>query len=386
MGAFLPRKTLFSGRGWTLRIEGFADPAVKKLLSRTIWGTKGGIRYSHTDGLRKVETLPRSAYMSLWREDELKVCVGFVQKQFRYTDAPESRLSAYYIRYLAADTSLQAETQTGQNRELQTAKLGNRIFLQKFQALFSDSTYWRSPKEAPKDRPSLFYAYVTLDNERSANMVQKQGFVALRQFRTFLFSRFSPKKFPQARKIRIEERDRIEAMLQTHYQGYSYTPEDLRIQHDYYVWEESGQIVAGMQVQAIRWRIEEIPGPAGKLLLSLLPRLPYLRRILNPADFRFAGVDAVYVKAGAESCISKLWEHILSDQKLYLAMTWQDEEADFCQQYERLSNKDKGMLAQALQGQGVVSVFVRTDQAEMDAGLAERLASMPHYVAVGDVS
>ncbi|MEL7531923.1 MAG: hypothetical protein AAFN10_11470 [Bacteroidota bacterium] len=375
-------KILFEGRGWKFKLDPFAHAAVAKLLGNTIWGTKGGIRYSHTEGLRKVQELTNSSYITLWREDEIRACVGFVQKPLCLKD---QTLPAYYIRYLAVAASWQSQTQAGVVRQAkETQKAGNRLFRKKLAQVFTDQAYWRY--EGRDTQAACFYAYVVMDNDRSANLVLSNGFRALRSFRTMVFSRFKPKRSPKVRKIKASEKAKIEAQLQSFYQDYSYPKEDLRIQHDYYVWEEQGEMIAGVQAQPIKWRIEEIPGLVGRLAMRFLPKIGFLRRILNPEDFRFVGLDALYYRDKAKHILPQLYEHVLADQGLYVSMIWLDDQTDLYRDYLSIPKGEKGFLSRVVQGNGAAKVFFRSDEEHLGAGLAERLSTMPHYIAVGDVS
>ncbi|MEM6343311.1 MAG: hypothetical protein AAF927_05505 [Bacteroidota bacterium] len=372
---------LFEGRGWRFKLDPFAHPAVAKLLGKTIWGTKGGIRYSHTEGLRKVQELPDTSYITLWRNDDIRACVGLVQKPLQ---VKEAEIAAYYIRYLAVAASWQSHAQAGTSKVKAEPNGGNRLFRQKLKQVFTDSAYWRY--EGQESHPAHFYAYVVLDNDRSADLVRNNGFQALRSFRTMIFSRFKPKRSPKVRKIKASEKSAIEAKLQTFYQAYSYPPEDLQIQHDYYVWEEKGKIIAGVQAQSIKWRIEEIPGLAGRLAMKLLPKIGFLRRILNPQDFRFLGLDGLFYDKKAKPYLPAFYEHVLADQGLNVSMIWLDDQTDLYRDFVGIPANEKGLLSRIVQGKGSAQVFFRSDEALLDRRFAERLAAMPHYVPVGDVS
>ncbi|MFK7923829.1 MAG: hypothetical protein AB8H47_17850 [Bacteroidia bacterium] len=376
-------KILFSGRGWKLQIDPFAAPAVAELLGNTIWGTKGGIRYSHTDGLDKVNKLADTTYLTLWRESEIRACVGFVRKELQSSEL--EILPAYYIRYLAVAAQWQAQTTSGSQQGKNKARQGgNRLFRKKFAELYEDADYWRD--QVNLAQPVCFYAYVVMDNDRSANLVLSNGFEVLRSFRTMVFSRFRPKRSPKVRKIKSHEIPEIEAKLKSFYQEYSYSAADLRIQHDYYVWEEEGEIIAGVQAQTIKWTIEEIPGLAGKIAMNVLPKVGFLRRILNPEDFRFAGLDALFYQPGAASLLPLLYEHILADLGLHISMIWFDDQTHLYDDFVTLPAKQKGLLSQIVQGAGAAHFLARSDEAVLDRGLAERLKSRPHYIPVGDLS
>lgn len=376
-------KILFSGRGWKLQIDPYAAPAVAELLGNTIWGTKGGIRYSHTDGLDKVNQLADTAYLTLWRQSEIRACVGFVQKALQTSE--QETLRAYYIRYLAVAAQWQAQTTSGsQAKQNPARKGGNRLFRKKLAELFEDAEYWRNLAQLTS--PTCFYAYVVMDNDRSANLVLSNGFEVLRSFRTMVFSRFRPKRSPKVRKIKSYEIPEIESKLNSFYQGYSYSAADLAIKHAYYVWEEDGQIVAGVQAQTIKWTIEEIPGLAGKIALKVLPKIGFLRRILNPDDFRFAGLDGLFYQPEAAGILPLLYEHLLADLGLHIAMIWFDDQTPLYQDFVSLPSKQKGLLSQIVQGAGAAHFLARSDQSVLDRGLAERLKSMPHYIPVGDLS
>ncbi|RYY19468.1 MAG: hypothetical protein EOO36_05710 [Cytophagaceae bacterium] len=82
-------------------------------------------------------------------------------------------------------------------------------------------------------------------------------------------------------------------------------------QGNYFVLRENGAIIAGAQANPVRWRIVAMPGLSGKVLLRGLPHVPVLRRLLNPAHYAFAALEALCALPGREPALLKLLESVL---------------------------------------------------------------------------
>ena len=49
----------------------------------------------------------------------------------------------------------------------------------------------------------------------------------------------------------------------------------------YFVWEENGEVLAGVEVKSIHWAIKSIPGLGGKIIVNVIPKLPFISHILT---------------------------------------------------------------------------------------------------------
>ena len=67
------------------------------------------------------------------------------------------------------------------------------------------------------------------------------------------------------------------------------------------------------------WKILSLPGKSGKLLLTVLPKIPLLNRLFSK-DYHFIGLDATFCKTGHEKALETLISHILADLNMHSAL------------------------------------------------------------------
>lgn len=380
----LSEKTLFSGRGWELKLLPYAEPAVEQLLANTVWGTKGGVRYQHREGLAKVQALKDTSYLTLRHHAELIGTLGLVQKSVRINGQPYAG-RAYYVRYLSMIEGLQTQTETGKRKKKEHPgrNPGLGLLRGSLTRLFADQAYWAAAGGDP-DLPTIFYAYVIIDNERSANLVANYGFQTFGKFKTRVFSRLFPKRQAQVRRLRPEEIPAMAARLAAHYQPEGLVATDsMKIEAPYFVYEENGAILAGVQAQRVHWVIQELPGWGGKLVRNVLPYLPLVSRVFNPRDFHFAALDGLYLPENSEQILPKLLEHLCAELETHVALMWADVSDPHFQQIEAMPAK--GLLSPLVEGTGSVHLMVRTNEADPSEVVAQ-LARGPHYISVEDVT
>ena len=89
------------------------------------------------------------------------------------------------------------------------------------------------------------------------------------------------------------------------------TFENINYQDNYFVIKEKDVIVAGLQANRVRWKIKEMKGVSGKILLKILPYIPILKRLINPDKYDFLAIEGIFIKAGYEDYLYDLLEGVL---------------------------------------------------------------------------
>lgn len=263
-----------------------ASAAGVALLQQTIYGTHGP-QYSHTGQAQKVGRITNPYFFDLWLGPEL---VGTYCLSERLVQTPAGLVPGYYGRYLAVAAAHRGH---GYGHQLKQAAV--RYI------------------ERTRPQPQVFYSYIEDANARSLRISAEAGFQPLAQFEALAFGRLYPRPDARVGRLAAAELPAMRARLAAAYAGYSLVQFDhFYDQQNYFVLREKGEIIAGVQANPVRWRIVAMPGLSGRLLLRVLPRVPVLRRLINPANHAFAALEALYVQPGREPELLGLLESVLA--------------------------------------------------------------------------
>jgi RimJ/RimL family protein N-acetyltransferase len=279
---------IFADSAPTLRlnISRTASPAGVALLQRTIYGTHGP-QYSHTGQAEKVARVTGPYFFDLWAGLEL---VGTYCLSERVVRTPAGPVAGYYGRYLAV-----ADAHRGRG-------YGHRLKQAAVRYI-----------ERTRPQPQVFYSYIEEANVRSLKISAEAGFQPLAQLEALAFGRLYPRCDARFGQLAAAELPAMQATLAAAYAGHSLVQFDhLYDQQHYFVLREKGEIIAGVQANPVRWRIVAMPGLSGQLLLHVLPHVPVLRRLINPANHTFAALEALYVQPGREPELLVLLESVLA--------------------------------------------------------------------------
>lgn len=266
-------------------------------LKTVRFGTEGAI-YEHLGTEDRVAHIkaPYLAYAT--KEGALVACMLMSRVESLQNGVP---LDSYYIRYFSAHPDFKGQGIT---------KRLSGLFIEAFQAQLPDNT--------------LLYAAMEGGNKRSVSIVEKVGFTSKKSVQTFGFSRFFPKKNTAIEQL-LDQEGRVAMLEKLHsfYQKYTiFHPQNIFQKDQYYVLRDQGEIVAGVQVHKTVWRIQNMPGWTGKVLLNVVPRLPLLNKMINPNWFEFITFEGIYYKAGYEAQLFSLMEGLLAKENLKTAIFW----------------------------------------------------------------
>jgi RimJ/RimL family protein N-acetyltransferase len=269
-----------------LTISRTASPLGVALLQQTIYGTHGP-QYSHTGQAEKVTHVTGPYFFDLWVGEEL---VGTYCLSERLVQTPAGQVAGYYGRYLAV-----AAAHRGHG-------YGHRLKQEAVRYI-----------ERTQPAPQVFYSYIEEANARSLRISAQAGFQPVALLEALAFGRLYPRPDARFEQLAPAELPAMRAALAAAYAGYSLVQFDhLYDQQHYFVLRENGQIIAGVQANMVRWRIVAMPGFGGQLLLRVLPHVPVLKRLINPANYEFAALEALYVQPGREPELLRLLESVLA--------------------------------------------------------------------------
>ncbi|HET9503870.1 MAG TPA: GNAT family N-acetyltransferase [Hymenobacter sp.] len=337
-----------AARALQLTVSPVASAATVALLQQTTYGTHGP-QYRHTGQAEKVARITGPHFFELWKGEEL---AGTYCLSRRLVPTPTGPVPGYYGRYLAVAAAHQGH---GYGHLLKQEAVR---YIERTQA-----------------GPHLFYSYVEGANARSLQIAAQAGFHALAQLEALAFGRLYPKLDPRFGQLPAAEQPAMRAWLAAAYQGHALVQLDhLFDEGNYFVLRENGEIIAGVQANPVRWRIVAMPGISGKFMLRVLPHVPVLKRLINPARHEFAALEALYVLPGREPALLALLESVLAHFGYTSALVMLDTTSPL---HGYLKNSGKLGLLQALKQPTYSQVLVKLN------GLAQAPAP-PLYASAFD--
>jgi hypothetical protein len=308
---------LLQVRNLTMKLGRVATPSVVQLIAETIWGTPGGMRYRHFNTPEKIHRLHDPWFLYLEKDGEAMAALCLDRR-------PVDGLEAYYIRYFSFAEGLRRKGSEQAEGDVPASR-GQGAFKRFSLGFFDKPAPLLEAAGTPK---AIFYAYVEMENARSRDMVKQMGLSECGQFSTRVFTRLFPKRQKQVRRARKDEQAHLSAEVAKAYQGHAfYTDHGLFQGDNYFVLEENGAVVAGLQAHPIYWEVVEIPGLSGKFIMGTLPWIPLLSRLFNPRNFRFLAIEGMFCLPGKEYALQRLLEGVLAEMKMYTALIWMSRES-----------------------------------------------------------
>jgi RimJ/RimL family protein N-acetyltransferase len=275
------------------------------LLKQTIYGTSGP-RYQHTGQEQKAHEIAGPLFFEAWAGTAL---AGTYCLSERIVRTPTGAITGFYGRYLSVDPRY-------------GGKGYGRLLKREAVAFVEQNT----------PRPHVFYSYIEEANGRSMRISSEEGFSVIGTLEAILFSRPYPRVSPQVSRLSADKYDVIRQLLESAYQPYTLVQFDrLFYGQNYFVLEEGGEIIAGVQANPVRWRIVDMPGISGKLIMHIVPHLPVVGRLVNPEQYKFAALEAIYVKPGREKALLQLLESVLAGFGFTSALLMADVQAPVAQ-------------------------------------------------------
>lgn len=324
------------------------SPEVKAFLESIEWGSEGAV-YQRHDMSERLYSIP-DPYLILLKDGDRIAGTAIFNK--RIGDTAGTKLPFYYIGFFASSPHIRGKG-----------------LVKKYGAQFMTKI-----REDETD-PAVYMGVIERGNHGSFKVSQNAGYDVISLLKTVGFSRFFPKKDPRFRKAKPEEYEAIKARLTHTYSDHALVHfTHLFMRGDYYVLEENGELIAGLQSHPARWEIQRMPGIMGKLVMKVLPHLPLIKRLYNPKDFQFLSFEGIFYPKGRVQVLHQLIESTLAEKSLHTALIFLDERSPVYR--EMLAN---GKL-------GLVHHFTKDSDArivasleKIDSATEEKLRQWPWY-------
>ncbi|MBT1687075.1 hypothetical protein [Dawidia soli] len=322
--------------------------------------------YQHTQVARKIEGIAAPYFVSLQRGSQT---VGTCCFCFRRVTTGRGDIPAFYIRYFAFLDQFKrvaAGRRPGRRPSVLRAEIATLL----------ETDTW-----AQSTGSYFHYAYVDPRNVRSVSLCRAFGFEKVRQYTTFIFTRFKLRSDAQPESLQYDALADIQQRLGQFYADYTmFSTENLFRDGQYFVLRDPrGQVVAGVQATPDRWQVHSLPGRYGKALLSVVSRIPMLNRVIGH-QYRFLALEGLYYAEGCQNDLQRLVEALLAKYQVNSAITVVDRDSALC---ETLKTLDLGVVQKIMKNAGgdVICKFIQVPE-EVRSGLRTR----PAYISATDVT
>ena len=372
-------KKLFDYRGLEVRVSDYANEGILDILNHAVQGSEGGLRFSLQNIAPRIAAYKdQIRFVSLYRRNQI---TGTVGSCFRVSGQGNLRYPSSYLRYLAFQSTYQSDLTRRNRRKTLIKPEKDFSFKQKTLEIFS-KPHLLDLNDVFEGDKHIMYAFLESMNERSKNLVHQAGYEYIRSFLTVAFSRFSPKSDQRVVKLREEEKAKMKSLLLDYYKDYSFFSTDYSFYGDrYYILKEGEEIIAGVSAIPSVYKVYDIPGIWGWVMMKVLSKTPYFRRLFRPGEFRYLVFDAIYCRKGREDLLAVLFDSACASEGFHTGLTWLD---DHSQLYDTMRTGVKmGALNRMLNAKPglVYSRFINLSENEK-----EYFYNAPAYISGFDFS
>ena len=319
-------RTVFNHEGLEVRISDHANDGILDILNHAVQGSEGGLRFQLQNIAPRIEAYKdKIRFVSLYRKNRI---TGTVGSCYRVSGQGKLRYPSSYLRYLAFQSTYQSAPNWRKKLHPVIRHEKDDTFKQKTLEIFSKPHMLDLEKVFEGDK-HIMYAFLESMNERSKNIVHQAGYDYIRSFLTVAFSRFSPKTDSRVTRLEETEKPQMESLLMEYYKNYSFFSCDYSFYNDrYYVLKENNEIIAGVLAIPTSYKVYDVPGIWGWVMMKVLPGLPYFRRLFRPGEFRYLVFDAIYCKKGKEELLANLFESACAREGFHTGLTWLDDRSE----------------------------------------------------------
>jgi hypothetical protein len=372
-------KTILDFHGLEVKVTDHATEGILDILDHAVQGSEGGLRFSLQNIAPRIAAYKdQIRFVSLYKKNRITGTVGAC---FRTSGQGALRCPSTYIRYLAFQSTYQSDINWRRREKAVIKPESDDTFKNKTLEIFSKPHMLGLPDVFENNR-HIMYAFIESMNERSKNLVTRAGYEYIRSFLTVAFSRFSPKPDPRVVKLAASEKAKMNDLLQDYYRNYSFfTPEYAFHDDRYYVLKEGDEIIAGVCTIPSSYKVYDIPGIWGWVMMKILPGTPYFRRLFRPGEFKYLVFDAIYCRKGRERDLADLFESVCAAESFHTGLTWLDDRSEL---FDKLRTEVKmGALNRMLNAKPglVYTKFINFSEEEKD-----HFYDAPAYISGFDFS
>jgi GNAT superfamily N-acetyltransferase len=323
---------------------------IKELLWGMKWGTNGPI-YQKIKNAEKDDNIHQPYFLLLRQAEKL---IGMCTVSERPMRFGEEEIRSCYLQHFSIKKEYQG-------------KKYSQLLIGQVRKYFEEVI--------PK--PFIGYAYIEGSNIRSQKGAKFVGYAPVRNFQTILFSRIFPKKHADARRYKSDEKTTILNKLEHFYKDYGFVHFTNIFHHDnYFVMEKDGKIIAGVQAFPVEWEILAMPGFAGKLIMNIVPYIPFINRLFNPKSHQFLVFDSIFCDGGKEAELVKLLVSVLVELKVYSGLLWMDKADEL---FKKLDELNQWGILDKVEGKLPVTAIAKIHG--LPDSKIETFKKMPMYIA-----
>jgi hypothetical protein len=324
----MQEQRIITHEGLEVRISGTANEDILSILNQAVQGSERGMRFRLQNIPARIEAYgDQIRFVSLYKKNRI---AGTVGSCYRMTGQGKLEYPSCYLRYLAFQTAYRSESDRKKRmKEIIKSDTGDMSFKERTLEIFSKPHLLGFKNVKETDR-HIMYAFIESMNERSKHLVHQAGYEYIRSFLTVAFSRFNPK--PDSRVVKLNsvaEKKIMETNLKDFYRDYSFFNTDYCFYGDnYYVLKEGGEIIAGVNALPSVYKIYDIPGVWGWVMMNVLPKSPYYKKLFHPDEFRHLIFDALYCQKGCEEVLPDLFETACYMEGFNTGLLWLDDHSE----------------------------------------------------------
>ncbi len=348
-----PNEIIYAKDQLVITVSKQASKEAIALLKRTVYGTHGP-KYQHTGQEKKCLHIADPYFFNLWVNENL---AGAYCLSGRVVNIKIGKMKSYYGRYLTIHPQYMGKGY-GQLLKRKAVEYMEKV----------------------NKQPYLLYSYIEEHNQRSLKISENEGFLSIGKLDTVIFSRLYPKKDKRFQRLNSSELIHMLGLLEEAYKDYCLVNfEQVYYEQNYFILKDQGEIIAGVQANPIEWRIIDLPGLSGKIIIKIVPKIPIVKRLINPNKYQFVALEALYFKAGREADLFKLLESVIAHFQYTSALIVLDEKASICKLL-----KDSGKLGIMNSLKSNISTLVMIQANGFDAINIKAHESQPIYTSSFD--
>ena len=334
----MDKQTLLKYKSLEFCYEPEVSEDIEEAVRNTILGNPTGLQYRHLDSVRKIHEIYPIDFFTLRKDGILNFVLALVE---RITNYNGSSYFTYNVRYVSFNQKLAKKIT--ENRKFQAQKRISNSFIKEGMLKIAESFDFVLKNEGNQPDKKLYYAYVEESNIRSMEFT-RFFFEKIREIAVNSYCRLLPRKNKNIGRLKEEEKPVMEELLNERYRNYTfYFFEKGLLDNDYYILRENGEIIIGAKIQRVHWKLVNVPGFMGKMLLKIIPYIPYFSRILKKGKFQFLTIDNVYYKPGKEDQLETFFKAVLAEHKLCISFFYLDIEDPLYSEIMKI--KRKGLLS-----------------------------------------
>jgi hypothetical protein len=316
-------KSVFNYKGLEVRVSDHANEGIIDILNHAVQGSEGGLIFSLQDVAKRIAAYKdHIRFVSLYKKNQI---TGTVGSCFRVSGQGRLRYPTSYLRYLAFQSTYQSHKTWRKRIKEKVKPEKDDSFKQKTLEIFS-KPHLLDLQDVFEGDKHIMYAFIESMNERSKNLVHQAGYEYIRSFLTVAFSRFFPVQDKRVSKLAEKDKTAMESLLLDFYRDYSFFTNEFTFYGDrYFVLKENGEIIAGVSAIPTSFKVYDVPGVWGWVMMKVLPKTPYFRRLFRPGEFRYLVLDAIYCKEGREALLAPLFESACASEGFNTGLIWLDD-------------------------------------------------------------